>query len=73
VRVEPQTVAAFLPLRFSVTNETKRPVVVRITGQPPLRIAAGQSGRSDSGGEKAGRLRITAGERRATVRVKPGG
>jgi hypothetical protein len=73
VRTEPQTVAAFLPLRFSVTNETKRRVVVRITGQAPLPIAKGLTARRDSRGEKPGRLRISAGGRHATVRVKPGG
>jgi hypothetical protein len=73
IRVAPRTVAAFLPLRFAVANATRRRVVVRITGQPALQVAAGLKASVDSRGEKPGRLRISAGGRRVTLRVKPGG
>jgi hypothetical protein len=73
VRVQPRTVAAFLPLRFEVTNTTRRRVAVRITGQAALRVGPGLRASEDSRGEKPGRLTIRAGGRHATVRVKPGG
>jgi hypothetical protein len=73
IRVAPRTVAAFLPLRFAVSNATRRRVVVRIPGQPALQVAAGLKASVDSRGEKPGRLRISAGGRRATLRVEPGG
>jgi hypothetical protein len=73
LRVSPRTVAAFLPLRFKVTNTTRRRVFVRITGQQALQLGAGLSASEDSRGEKPGRLTIRAGRRHATVRVKPGG
>jgi hypothetical protein len=74
VRAEPRTVAAFLPLRFTVSNETKRRVFVRITGQRALQLGAGLTASQDSRGEKPGRVRISAGRgRTVVVRVKPGG
>jgi hypothetical protein len=73
IRVDPRTVAAFLPLRFKVTNATQRRVFVRIGGQPARQVGAGLSASEDSQGEKPGRLRISAGGRHATVRVKSGG
>ena len=73
IRVAPRTVAAFLPLRFRVTNTTDRRLFVRISGQPALQLGAGLSASEDSRGEKPGRLTVRAGGRHATVRVKPGG
>ncbi len=73
VRVRPRTVAAFLPLRFRVTNVTARRVVVRIAGLDPARIGPGQTVAQDSRGEKPGRVRISAGGRRGTLIVKSGG
>jgi hypothetical protein len=73
IRVDPRTVAGFLPVRYAVRNATKRRIVVRISRQPPLRVAPGLRVSTDSPGEKPGRVRISAGGRRATLRVKPGG
>jgi hypothetical protein len=73
IRVEPRTVAAFLPLDFKVMNRSGQKALVRISGQPAMKIDAGLTASEPSKGEKPGRIRISAGGRHAFVRVKSGG
>jgi hypothetical protein len=73
VRVEPSEVDAFLPLRFTTTNETGRDVTLRISGLPRLRLGARLTASQDDGGGPPRRIVLRAGSgRRAVVRVRNG-
>jgi hypothetical protein len=73
VRVKPTEVDAFLPLRFSATNETGRRVTLRISGAPLLQLGAGLTASQDVEGGPPRRIVLRAGHgRRAVVRVRSG-
>ena len=72
--IEPDRVAAFLPLRFGIDNDTGRRATVRIQGVGRITAPGGED---DAGlrspGLEPGRYRVTGPHGSTTLRVKPGG
>jgi hypothetical protein len=71
--VEPASVAAFLPLRFGIDNDTGRQAKVRIADVGTIVVARGHDGVLRSPGLPDGRIKIDGPGGSTTLRVKSGG
>ena len=77
IRIEPDAVAAFLPLRLKVRNTTDRRVTLvvrhRLRRVARVRLAPGATKSARIPGLEPGPVRFTAGEAMGLLGVTPGG
>ena len=71
--VEPSRVAAFLPLRIRVSNDSSGRARVRIATLGTRTVARGGAATMTSPGLEPGRYRVTGPAGSTALRVRPGG